>query len=835
MPPRFVHQQTLPPTSRICADTVNAARWAKLQWRSAICLAKRPVASPASRLSRMFQLPLRLRSMLALLLVAAFCFCALALAQMTNPAIDRPNQPFSYFSEPTEELGVMGASSGAEVTPEGYLYTGFGELMFFTGNPPKPIHRRIKTLLDGYLPVIQFEFIRDGIAYRFTMFAATLEGRPGGPLVDFIRVEIANRNALRRTAWFGAAMRYQADLNTTTGTSDSRFPRPVVPSQPGRYSQPGVKFSPDWIYGFADDAFLRDGKLMYCFPTIPAPKKQMTPKLANLFSANLTARRLPILPTTPVGFVLYALPLDPGQSRTLVFKLPVLPLAPDDPAVTLLRAARFDDFLARTTAFWKSILARGIEISVPERKVEDAFRANLFYDLMSLEHSGGDWIQTVNLLQYHAFWLRDASHIVRMYDLSGYHDLARNVLDFFARWQQPDGNFVSQAGQYDGWGQTLYAYGQHYQLTRDRQFAEQVYPGVQHAVAWLARARASDPLGLVPVTTPGDNEMITGHVTGHDFWALDGLQGAIALARGLGRTADAQSFDRQDQSLKAALLRRLDWLTAKTNGYIPAGLDGEGGQDWGNLHSVYPLPILDPFDPRVTATLRVTRAKYAEGIMTYDNGRYLHHYITMVNTNTELIRGDQKTALEEFYAVLVHTSSTHAGFETMVRPWATRDFAHDLAPHGWFAARFRTLLRNMMLREQGDDLHLLSAISPDWVRPGRSIVVRRAPTNFGEVGFELRFLSPTRANLSLQAQFFLPPRRLVLHLPWYMKTISVTADGRSMHIASGVVALPPSTKSVEIQWSRRSGVAPISYALAVQQYQAAERRHWQRFLLTGKP
>jgi hypothetical protein len=773
---------------------------------------------------------------IALLLAGGLlCLTVSARAQMTNPKIDRAGEPFSYYSRPTDELGVMGAPSGTEVTPEGYLYTGFGELMFFTGNPPEPVHKRVKTLLDGYLPVVQYEYDRDGIAYRFTMFAATLDGKSDGTQVDFVRVEIANKSKGRRTAWFGAAMRYESDVNTTRGVPDSRFPRPAKASQPGRYSQPGVAFGADWVYSFADDAFLRDGKVMYLFPTNPAPEKRMTPELENLYSADLTARRLPILPTTPAGVVLYNLPLDPGKSRTLVFKLPVEPLAADDPSLAALRGAQFDDFLARTTSFWNGILGRGIEISVPEKKVEDAFRANLFYDLMAVEHVGDNYIQTVNDFQYHAFWLRDGSHIVHMYDLSGYHDIAGHVLDFFERWQRPDGNFVSQSGQYDGWGQTLWAYGQHYELTRDRAFAEQVFPSVLKAVAWLKQARASDPLGLAPVTTPGDNESITGHVTGHDFWALIGLQGAIALARGLGRTSDEQDFESQYQSLKAALMRRLDEVTAKTGGYVPPGLDGPGGQDWGNFHTIYPYPILDPFDPRVAATLRTTRAKYREGIMTWDDGRYLHHYITMLNTETELIRGEQQTALDEFYAVLLHTSSTHAGFETMVRPWATRDFSFDLAPHGWFAARFRTLLRNMMVREQGDELHLLSAISPAWTRPGGSIVVRRAPNNFGQVNFELRFVSPTEARLELQEQFSQAPRRIVLHLPWFMETKSVTADGRAMRIAANAVDLPASTHVVEIHWSLRPGTAPMSYALAVQQYKSEERKHWQQFQLSGKP
>ena len=52
-------------------------------------------------------------------------------AQMVSPSIDHPDQPFSYFSKPTDEMGMMDAEAATEITPEGYLRTGFGELMFF--------------------------------------------------------------------------------------------------------------------------------------------------------------------------------------------------------------------------------------------------------------------------------------------------------------------------------------------------------------------------------------------------------------------------------------------------------------------------------------------------------------------------------------------------------------------------------------------------------------------------------------------------------------------------------------------------------------------------------
>ncbi len=208
------------------------------------------------------------------------------------------------------------------------------------------------------------------------------------------------------------------------------------------------------------------------------------------------------------------------------------------------------------TDFWNKIFARGIDISVPESKVADSFKANLVYDLIARDKVGDDYIQTVNKFHYHAFWLRDSSYIVRMYDLSGYHDFARQVLDYFPRWQQADGNFVSQGGQFDGWGQTMWAYGEHYRITHDSAFAAQVYPAVQRAVAWLIAARKSDPLNLIPATSPGDNEDISGHVTGHNFWALAGLKNAIAIADGTGHKDDATAWRAEYADFLAALTKR---------------------------------------------------------------------------------------------------------------------------------------------------------------------------------------------------------------------------------------------------------------------------------------
>ncbi len=748
---------------------------------------------------------------------------------MVNPAMDDGPGPFSYFSRPTDVIGVMDGR-GTEITPEGYLYTGYGELMFLAGPTLTPVHQRIRTLREGWLPVLEYTARRADITYRFTLFAATLDGKPESPVVDFVRVTMANAGTAPSRARLAFAARYTGPSNTGRGVGDNRFRRPATARRLGQYDQPGVAFDSAWSYGFSDGAFLRGGKVFYLFPTEPAPVLRLTLDQPGRRVGTLGPVSARVQKTEPVGIALYDSVLAPGASQSVVVKLPYTPTDPDDPWLARVRTADFDDYLARTESFWRHLVGRGMHVDLPETKVVNTFRASLVYDLLARDKHGDDYVQTVNEFHYHAFWLRDASYIVRAYDATGYPDIARQVLDFFAGWQQPDGNFLSQGGQYDGWGQTLWAYGQHYRLTQDRAFARSVMPSVARAVRWLDSARAADPMHLVPSSTPGDNEEITGHVTGHNFWALAGLDGAIDLAEGVGDASAARAYRRSYASLKRALLTQLRRVTASTGGYIPPGLDGPGGQDWGNMMAVYPEQVLDPHDPMVTATLDSTRAKYAEGIMTYGDGFWLHDYLTMKNTETEVARGDQENALGELYAVLLHTSSTQAGFEYSVRPWGTRDFGGNLAPHGWFAAKYRTLLRDMLVREQGDTLHLLSVVSPQWLEAGDSIVVRNAPTGFGTVGYRLDVPTDTGATLTLSPAFTRPPHELVVHLPWFMDVQRVGADGRSVRVRGGAVAIPPDTRTVALRWRRRADAPSLSYDATVRNYEAEYRRRWDAWV-----
>ncbi len=221
--------------------------------------------------------------------------------------------------------------------------------------------------------------------------------------------------------------------------------------------------------------------------------------------------------------------------------------------------------------------------------------------------------------------------------------------------------------------------------------------------------------------------------------------------------------------------------------------------------------------------------------MTYADGEFLHHYLTIKNTMTEAIRGDQEQAVREFYALLVHTSSTHAGFEFAILPWGNRNFEDNLSPHGWFAAEYRTLLRTMLVREEGNQLHLLSVVSPEWIGQGKTISVRQAPTNFGPIAFTLSQPTAGEAILRLEPAFTAAPKQIVVHLPWFVNLSSATADGNPIRAANGLLVLSPAAREVHLHWTVKPGTPALSYARAVEDYKAEYARRYQQLMHGEKP
>ncbi|MDQ6914826.1 MAG: hypothetical protein M3155_03330 [Actinomycetota bacterium] len=697
------------------------------------------------------------------------------------------SKPLSYLVSTTNQLGFPGQAAGTLVTPEGDLFTGWAELTFSVGDG-RTLDPLTHSLFQGRFPVVHM-FREDGdLLYELDAYETVIGGRP----VTLARIQITNQGNRVAHGRLAAAVRYDGGEFGVRGRGCciriNRFPRPRTPDRDGLYFQPGMGFSGMAAYSLQGTTLLRDGQALVVFPGAGSGIR---------LTQQLQTELAPFNTRSQFGRHRYDVVLRPHQRRALSFTMPVEPLAPTDPQFGVISAARFDQYRAITLRAWRGILGGAMKVALPERKVTDAFYASIMNDALARYRlpNGGLWVQTVNNLRYHSFYLRDAAFINQMYLLVGLSGLARENLDFFFTWQRDDGLFISRPEEYDGFGQALWAFGEYVRRTGNTQFARDAMPAISKAMAWFEGQRANDPLGLLPaVQNPGDNELIPGHLAGDNFLAAAGVAGAVSVARAAGDEASANRWQGDYDAFLNVLRGRIFSAQKSNGGIIPPALDNRGGQDWGNLWAAYPWPVLSPDSVVVKRTLAHARRKFREGIATYADTALLHGYLGFRVFETELLAGRQKNVVEGLYSELAHTDGSNGGFEAGTAPYGDRVVDDTTVPHGWFGAEYATLLRNMLVREDGSTVHLMSAVSPAWLQPGKRISVSGAPTERGPVSFTLTSTGGG-ATLSWSSRLA-AGTRVVWPVPYLARGVSA----RGLNRRRGEIVLPGRSGSLSVRW-----------------------------------
>jgi hypothetical protein len=726
---------------------------------------------------------------------------------MFDPSIDRADEEWCYAAKSTTVVGLPFVPEPVQVTYDGAIYTRYAELCFFYGDPLQPVMARNKKFLEGWIPVIVYDWNAGGIDYHLEIFSAELPELGRENLVQYASLTMSNPGKSPAVGTVAAALRGRADAYRYGALRS-----PVTPATRFSIDDGAVRRAAQWAYSFSE------GAETYAVPGEP-------------YSESYTAADFALSDRSATALAVYRRTLKPGESYTAAFKMPRVPLS-DASGLAAVDLREYRAKRAEVIDFWQDLFG-DVEFEIPEQRVDDSYRASLVHLILATRDQNGR--RQGSGLPYDALFLNDYIDMLAAYVTAGLFELAEPNVDWLINKQHESGMFIDvhNRGNTDfitSHGQGLFALAYPVLFTRDLDYARRVYPAIRKGAEMIVSDHQNNnEYGLLRPSIPYDAPMLTGYHTCHNLFALLALRTSVRVARLLGEDADLARWTAAEKSYRDAILKAIDY-TYKKEGYIhPALYDWEPGliqgnpalgrndfpaQDWENNLLVYPTELLEPDDPRVAKTLATIRArKYREGVMSYRNGMHIHQYATVNQAQQYRAIGDQEHALRDLYHILLHNGSTHEGFENLVDPWSTRTPSTGCPPpHAWAAAKIALLIRHTMVSEYGGDLgmrpderdlYLFALISPDWMEAGKELVIRNAPTEMGPVSAELEF-SRKGAKLKVRSDFHTPPARIVFRIPYTVELVDVKSNAAQTEVRDGKVYFSPDLRSATFRWKRKA-------------------------------
>ncbi len=405
-------------------------------------------------------------------------------------------------------------------------------------------------------------------------------------------------------------------------------------------------------------------------------------------------------------------------------------------------------------ARWRESQGEGLRINLPDSRLQDAFRAvknhlHVFDD--------GDHFSPGTFL-YHNHWFRDSAFIAMAFENMGLGAKVEPKLLRYPKLQLRDGFFRSQKGEWDSNGEAMWTLVNHVRLGASPAFLESCYPSLSSGARWIERMRGrsrgtpSPHYGLLPAGFSAEHFGPNDHYYWDNLWSLAGLDATRWAARQLGRERDVERLDLVLSDYRGDLEASMDWSFKKTGGRaLPCSpyrsLDSAA---IGNLVGVAPLEIIDPSSPWVAGTVDFLLENNLRDGMFFQRIVHtgLNPYLTVQLARALMARGDAR-----WFGLL------EALTERATRTWTWPEAIHPRVhggcmgdgDHGWAAAEFLSLVRDMLVSDRAGLLRLAESVPARWFRPGMHLEASGAPTRYGTVSFTVR-QGPVAAHLSWNVQ-----------------------------------------------------------------------------------
>ncbi len=446
-----------------------------------------------------------------------------------------------------------------------------------------------------------------------------------------------------------------------------------------------------------------------------------------------------------------------GETRTGWFVRPYMAYADN---IAELSAADWSSAYEAALTVWRALLARSMPMHIPDVGVRHGYLACLA-DLYVMREPlpDGHIVGTPGTEGYRAPNSYEAGIMAIALDQVGLHVDSLRGYDLPLMLQEANGDWTEPKG----WGHLMWGAAgfkswvvmQHYLLTRDRQYLESVYPRMLASSRWLESMRAKtrhspDPLvrGLMPRGMGDcglkDGDDLYGVFIPHNIWAVYADKMTLQAAHLLGKADDVPELERSYQRGREDLLRVIDLGAIQEDGYrwIPGVPGKTSGSRWGVLNALSPSGLLPKDHELINGTLRHIERFLSPGGIPINTGWLTNGMwvaITLDNiAAAHLARGNGDAVADYIYAVLNHGTPLYTWCEERGQEPYSEIITGD-RQHLWTPVAVVRAIRDSMVLEQDDGLHLGLALPRTWFGSGEPVGLDDAPTHQGHVSYRLSY------------------------------------------------------------------------------------------------
>ncbi len=468
--------------------------------------------------------------------------------------------------------------------------------------------------------------------------------------------------------------------------------------------------------------------------------------------------------------------------------------------------------LEDTRAFWKSFISQKLALRVPDEGVNDMREACARNILQAREFKDGLPGFQVGPLVYRGLWMVDGFFINEAARILGWEKDADLAWELILKYRQDDGSINIMPFHTKETGIALATLARMTELGGDWERLRACWPVVRKAVANIRSLR--EEAARLPESDLCHNLLPESYADGGlggkrrpeyttILWTLTGMKFIARAARRID-PKDADDFQAMYEKMLADFTAhaerhrvaedgRLDLYMSilpgqhnytafpdeKTGKPKPWTAVGPGVATWAFCQAIYPGEIFPPHSDFIANLLALYDALDNDEDIPKETGwlpwKAQWNYHASFAAHVALYGGKPEKAVQYLYGMANHAFPTRVWREEQsLRSHPQVRYVGDM-PHNWASAEFVRLVRNLLVLETADTLHILKGVPAAWRVPGQSLEVEKTPTRFGKISLRADFEDEATMRVTLAVAPFpdTPPPTVLLYIPEGVKNVSL--------------------------------------------------------------